>query len=95
MPTYDCLISVEKRILLHLLNYSHHEYKYNVPIALTQKGIAQATGANEGYVSTPIRKFVAKGEVQEHLGRVRGGKRRQKYYMITIEGKKKRPGIEK
>ena len=44
MAKHDSLISVEKRILLHLLNHYSPKHRYKAPIDLTQIGIAHAVG---------------------------------------------------
>ena len=79
MSTYDRLISVDKRILLHLLNYNNPRDQYNICPALTQEGIAKATGVDRGYTSIIVNKLITKGFIKEDIGHIRYGKRRQKY----------------
>lgn len=88
MPGSNTMISVEKRILLHLLNYSRIKREFNVPITLTRNGVAEAVGTNRNYIPRPLKKLKAKGYIKEYLGRVKDGKKKQKYYLVTDMGKK-------
>ena len=80
MPRHECLIPVEKRILIHLLNCINSKHKSEAPIKLTQNGIAQAVDASRGYIPRPLKELIMKGYIVESIGRVRGGKKKQKYY---------------
>jgi tetratricopeptide (TPR) repeat protein len=88
MSAYPYLISVEKRILLHLLEFNTPKYEFEVPDTLTQAGIAEAVDANKSYVSVPINNYVKEGKIKECTGRVNHRKRKQKYYILTKKGKK-------
>ncbi len=87
MAKNDSLISVEKRILLHLLNHHSSKLRFEAPIDLTQNGIAQAVGTSQSHTSRSIKKLVKKRLVGERIGRVKLGKRKQSYYCITEGGK--------
>jgi tetratricopeptide (TPR) repeat protein/DNA-binding MarR family transcriptional regulator/GTPase SAR1 family protein len=86
MTKNSSLISVEKRIQLHLLNYKTSKYKYDVPNELTQNGIAKAVGTSQSHISDSIRKLVANKCVRKRIGRANRGKRKQKYYFLTEKG---------
>jgi DNA-binding MarR family transcriptional regulator len=88
MPKNSSFISVENRILLHLLKFNTPKFEFEVPISLTQKGIAKAINANHSYVSIPINKFLKEGKIKEYTGHVNHRKRKQKYYLLTKKGKK-------
>jgi tetratricopeptide (TPR) repeat protein/DNA-binding MarR family transcriptional regulator len=87
MAKHDSLISVEKRILFHLLNHYSSKHRYEAPIDLTQIGIAHAVGTSQSHTSRSIKKLVNKKLVSERIGRVKLGKKKQKYYQLTDEGK--------
>jgi DNA-binding MarR family transcriptional regulator len=88
MPKNSSFISVENRVLLHLLKFNAPKYEFEVPGSLTQKGIAKAINANQSYVSIPINKFLKEGKIKEYSGHVNHGKRKQKYYLLTKKGEK-------
>ena len=73
--------------MLHLLDYHGVENEFNVPYELTQNGIAEVIGTKRNYVSSSIKKLIAKGYVRECVGRVKRAKRMQKYALLTKEGK--------
>lgn len=87
MANHNTLITVEKRILLHLLNYHNFNLKYDVPFTLTQDGIAKAVGTGRNYISNSVKKLMVKGQVRECIGHIKHQKKIQKYYVLTPEGK--------
>jgi tetratricopeptide (TPR) repeat protein/DNA-binding MarR family transcriptional regulator len=87
MSNQDTLISIENRILLHILSYQGSKSQYKASTALTQTGIAQAVGANRSYISRAVKKSLDKGLIQENIGRVDHRIKKQKYYLLTDRGK--------
>lgn len=87
MSGHQSLITVEKRILLHLLNCHDSKHKSEVSVALTRNGIAQALATNRSYIPRPLETLVTEGFVKEFFGRVKGRKKKQKYFKLTIKGK--------
>ena len=87
MPGQKSLIQVEKRILLHLLNYRRSKEKLEAPYESTQLGIAQTLGTGKGYISSSLKKLIVKGYVREYNGRVKGKKKTQKFFLLTHKGK--------
>ncbi len=87
MSNQGKLVPVEKRILIHLLNCQGTINQYDVPTAMTPTGIAEALGTNRTYIFTSIKKSVTKGYVQECYGWVKNRKKKQKYFVLTDEGK--------
>jgi DNA-binding MarR family transcriptional regulator len=88
MPHRKSLVSVERRILLHLLQSQPSQNQYDVPTELTPTGIAEVLGTNKTYIFTTIKKSVEKGYVKECFGRIKNKKKKQKYYILTRNGKK-------
>jgi DNA-binding MarR family transcriptional regulator len=79
-------ITVEERLLLHLLDYSKYEDAYDVPISLSQEGIAKAINIRRNDVSRTIKNIINKGWVDVRLGHVEGVGRRRKVYFLTPSG---------
>lgn len=79
-------ITVEERLLLHLLDYSKYEDAYDVPIELSQEGIAKAINIRRNDVSRTIKNIISKGWVDVRLGHVEGVGRRRKVYFLTPSG---------
>jgi tetratricopeptide (TPR) repeat protein/DNA-binding MarR family transcriptional regulator len=87
MAKQKSLVTVKKRILLHLLNCHNANFHYDVSDKLTQNGIAKAVGTWRNFVSECVKKLIAQGQVQECTGHVKRRKMKQKYYILTPEGK--------
>ena len=89
------LVSVEKRILLHLLDSQGSKHQYDVPGALTTSGIANALGTKRTYIFTSIKDSIDNGYVNECYGCVKNQKKKQKYFLLTPEGKKHTQSLKK
>jgi tetratricopeptide (TPR) repeat protein len=82
-------LSVEKRILLHLLKYSQaYIDEWEVPHALSQEGISEALEILLNNVSRAMKKLKEEGKVKERLAHIKGVKRRRKAYFLDEEGVK-------
>jgi len=88
MQSHNNLVSVGDRILLHLLKNQGTRTISQPEFTLSQNGIAEAVGSHRSYIPRPIRDLVDKGLIKEKVGRIKGGKRKQKYYLLTDEGRK-------
>ncbi len=88
MSNHGKLISVEKRILLHLLDCQSLKHQYDVPTELTPNGIADTLNTNKTYIFTSLKNSLDNGYVKEYYGRVKNQKKKQKYFLLTDEGKK-------
>jgi DNA-binding MarR family transcriptional regulator len=86
MQIHNKLIPSKIRILLYLLDSDNPESKFDVPIGLTQIGIAQKISASQGYTPRVLKKLLNLGYVQECMGHTKCYKRRHKYYILTKEG---------
>jgi ATP/maltotriose-dependent transcriptional regulator MalT/DNA-binding MarR family transcriptional regulator len=80
-------LTVQEKILLHLLEHSKYEDKFEVPYSLTQDGIAGIAGVRRSYVSAANKELIEKGFAAEKLSHVKGEARRRKTYYLTPEGK--------
>jgi DNA-binding MarR family transcriptional regulator len=94
MQRHNSLISSDMRILLHLLRYRSSKSQFDVPIGLTQIGIAQKIDIKRGYIHRPLNKLIEEGYIQEGVGHTKCGKRKIKYFFFTDDGKKYARKIE-
>ena len=71
-------ISVDDRILLHLLEHDDQADRYLVTVSLTRPGIAESCALHPPNVSRTVRKLAKGGYVSEHtrtiVGRLVSGK---------------------
>jgi hypothetical protein len=86
---------VEDRILLHLLKYRDFTYEYNVPFELTSAGIAKAVGTNRSYILRVIKYMSEKSYIEEYNGRMKNGKKIQRYFLLKENGREYSRGLKK
>lgn len=80
---------VKDRILLHLFDYREFADKIDVPIEMTQQGVAKAVWIDVRHVVQYVRPLIDEGLVRERTAHVQGGRRRRKVYDLTDAGKLK------
>jgi ATP/maltotriose-dependent transcriptional regulator MalT/DNA-binding MarR family transcriptional regulator len=89
MATPDKLsITIDNKILLHILSIGHLDSSEDIPYTYTQSGIAEALKTPLGSVSRALKKLVESGQLTEKLIHVRGKKRRMSAYFLTLKGEK-------
>jgi tetratricopeptide (TPR) repeat protein/DNA-binding MarR family transcriptional regulator len=79
-------IPVDKRILLHIMEYSKYENQFEVPFAISQEGIAKAIGIRRDNIPRAMKDLKAAGLVVENVARVEGVYRKRKVYFLTDQG---------
>ena len=79
-------ITIDNKILLHILALGQVEEPGEIPITLTQSGIAEAIKTPLGSVSRALKKLVDSGLLVEKLYHIRGKKRRMTSYFLTLQG---------
>jgi len=79
-------LPVDKRILLHIMEYSKYESQFEVPFAISQEGIAQAVGIRRDNVPRAMKELKTAGLILEKVGRVEGVYRKRKVYFLTTVG---------
>jgi DNA-binding MarR family transcriptional regulator len=79
-------LTVEERIVLHLGDYKSLDGKYEMPVGMTQRGIADSVGVQQKHLSRHIQKLVTNGLAEEATARVAGMKQRMKIYKLTYDG---------
>ena len=79
-------IKVEDRILLHLHGYIRFADDFEVPKAMSQKGIGEAIWIAWSNVPRAMKRLVEDGLVEERTTRVKGEFRKKKIYVLTPKG---------
>ena len=79
-------LTVNERLLLHLLECSANRDVMDAPFALTQEGIARALGIRVNHVSRAVKALQGQRAVTEATAHVHGEARKRKVYMISHEG---------
>ncbi|UCH90217.1 MAG: helix-turn-helix domain-containing protein, partial [Thermoplasmata archaeon] len=79
-------ITVNDKILWHLLPYLKYNQEYEMPVDITQDGIARRVGISRGHVAVSIGELKKRGMIEERLSRVRNVGRQRKVYFLTSKG---------
>jgi DNA-binding MarR family transcriptional regulator len=79
-------LTINDRILLHLLNYLQSKNKREAPFPITQKGIAEGVGIRWNHVPRAMGKLKKMGYILEEMSHIEGKTRRQKAYFLTDDG---------
>jgi len=79
-------LTVEERILLHLLRYNRFREELEAPWAVTQEGIANAIGILRSAVPRSVRRLLTIGQLEEEVAHVKGITRRRKTYFLSSPG---------
>jgi DNA-binding MarR family transcriptional regulator len=74
------------RVLIHLKDNLHHETDREFPLAITQKGISDATGLRLTHIPRTIKSLEDRELVTSTKGHVTGEKRRYNAYFLTGKG---------
>lgn len=80
-------LTVKERILLHLFDHQQFGEEYEVPLAITQTGIAEAAGFRVQHATQYLRPLRDEGLVEEDVRHIRRQPRRRKVYFLTHAGK--------
>jgi DNA-binding PadR family transcriptional regulator len=79
-------LTVKQKIFIHLLAYTRFIHEFEVPIELTQQGIADTWQIPRTHVTLALIELRREGYVQERRGHVQGLARKRKVYFLTDEG---------
>ncbi|MFW9879407.1 MAG: hypothetical protein ACFFG0_40540 [Candidatus Thorarchaeota archaeon] len=79
-------LPVEKRIILHLLEYIKLRNTIEGSDAITQQGIAKATGIRIEHVSRSVKRIKTDGYVFVRSTYIKDQNRHKKAYFLTKEG---------
>ena len=92
--TKKYLLQINERILLFLDNHVGIYEQAELPLSLTQSGIARALEIRRSQVSQVIGGLVENGFLSGELRHVQGGKRRRICYFLTSRGMDRAQRIE-
>ncbi len=79
-------LTINERILLHLLGNSKFKDRREAPFSVTQKGIAKAVNIRWNHVPRAMAKLKKMGYVFEVTSHIEAKTRKQKVYFLTDEG---------
>lgn len=79
-------LTVRDRILLHLLDFRKHADALEVPLEMTQEGLAQAAWIEQRHVTQYVRPMIREGLLRERVAHVRGIRQRRKVYDLSDSG---------
>ncbi len=82
-------ITVGERIVLHLVQYQKLIDNYDVPIDISQDGIAASLRISRAHAAIELKKLRGSGEVIEKLAHIKRGKTKRKVYFLSITGEQK------
>ncbi len=80
-------LTSKERILLYLLEAPPREGALEMPLDVTQEGIARGSNINRRHVPQYIRPLMQEGLVREQRAHVKGVRQRRKVYELTNAGK--------
>ncbi len=79
--------TVKNRILLHLLDHTRFTEAFDVPLAMSQEGIAEAVWIDVRHVVQYVRPLIEEDLVLERMAHIRGRPRKRKVYDLTDGGR--------
>ncbi len=82
-------ITVGERIVLHLVQYQKLIDNYDVPIDISQDGIAGSLRISRAHAAIELKKLRGSGEVIEKLAHIKRGKTKRKVYFLSPTGEQK------
>ncbi len=82
------VLSMNERLLVHLLEMDRHKDDADVPPGASQDGIAKRLNIGVHTVSRALSSVTDEGLVSERLSHVRGAPKRRKVYFLTEAGLK-------
>jgi hypothetical protein len=79
-------MTVNERVMIHLLRYYRFAEEFEVPFDLTQYGIAHYIGIQQKHVPRAMKKLMDEEMVEERVSHIIKSPRKQKVYFLTQEG---------
>lgn len=79
-------LTVGERIVLHLAQYSRLQEDFDVPLDVSQDGIALALRISRAHAAIELKKLKESEEVWERLAHIKRGKTKRKVYFLTPKG---------
>ena len=88
-PSGAIRFTIEERILLHLLEYTTHRQKIEVPPSVTQEGISTTIRIHRKHLPRSLKSMQEKNLITEKTAHVQGKPQRMKTYHLTLNGEAK------
>jgi len=79
-------VTVNERILLHLMRYQRNTDDFEVPFDLTQYGIAHYIGIQQKHIPRAVKKLKEQGLLEERISHIKMSPRKQKVYFLNPKG---------
>src|SRR3972149_3275044 len=79
-------VTVNDKILVHLLDYVRYAEKPEAPREVTQQGIAEVHSARRSHISLAVNTLRERGHLEERTMRITDEVRRRKAYFLTPKG---------
>ena len=75
-------LTVDERVILHLMDYIPNEEDFEAPPGCTQAGIAKGVGIERKHVPRAVKKLLGDDILETRVSHVKGGKQRKKVYFL-------------
>jgi tetratricopeptide (TPR) repeat protein len=82
-------LTVGERIIFHLSQYTKYHDSFDVPIDISQDGIAAALRISRAHAALELKKLKDSKEVAEKLSHIKRGRTKRKVYFLTANGEQK------
>ncbi len=82
-------LTVGERIIFHLSQYTKFQDSFDVPIDITQDGIAAALRISRAHAALELKKLKDSKDVAERLSHIKKGRTKRKAYFLTAQGERK------
>jgi predicted transcriptional regulator len=86
-------LTVQRRIMLLLYDHQKHVDSYEVPVEVTQAGIAAEHALRQNHVSRALAELTSDGMIFSRTSHIKGAPRRKKVYFLTQLGVKEVQGF--
>ncbi|HUR67878.1 MAG TPA: AAA family ATPase [Candidatus Thermoplasmatota archaeon] len=86
--------TLAERVLVHLRQHPVEPDAADVPVEVTQEGIAAVLAAQVAHVSRALKTLEVRGLVRAHLAHPKGSRRRSRAYSLSDEGRAKASYLE-
>src|SRR2546426_9286221 len=86
-------LTAKERILLHLLDFAKYADAAEVPLALTQGGVADQAAVDLRHFAQYVRPLIREGLVRQRSARVKGEAQRRKVYVLADGGRQAALGV--
>ncbi|MGA1821660.1 MAG: hypothetical protein ACMUIG_03955 [Thermoplasmatota archaeon] len=80
-------LTVDERVVLHLMDFIPNEEDFEAPEGSTQAGIANGVGIERKHVPRAVNKLIDQKMLETRVSHVKGSRQRKKVYFLSFEGK--------